>query len=104
MSGQRQDEKDLIQTWKDLKNNGQNVANYVESKEELAAIDPSKTDYLLGLFAADHIEYYHEQEEHHDPTLTDMTEKAIQILSKNPNGYFLFVEGGRIGNYLKPES
>jgi len=25
-----------------------------------------------------------------------MTEKAIELLSKNKNGYFLFVEGGRI--------
>ena len=25
-----------------------------------------------------------------------MTEKAIQILSQNPNGYFLFVEGAKI--------
>lgn len=27
-----------------------------------------------------------------DPSLTEMTEKAIQILSKNPKGFFLFVE------------
>ncbi len=29
-----------------------------------------------------------------EPSLTDMVDKAIDILSKNPNGYFLFVEGG----------
>jgi alkaline phosphatase len=27
------------------------------------------------------------------PSITEMTEKAIQILSKNPKGFFLFVEG-----------
>ena len=27
-----------------------------------------------------------------DPSIVDMTEKAIQILSKNPKGFFLFVE------------
>lgn len=31
-----------------------------------------------------------------EPSLIEMTEKAIQILRKNPNGYLLFVEGGRI--------
>jgi alkaline phosphatase len=30
------------------------------------------------------------------PSIVEMTEKAIQILSRNPNGFFLFVEGGRI--------
>lgn len=31
-----------------------------------------------------------------DPSLTEMTEAAITILSRNPKGFFLFVEGGRI--------
>lgn len=30
------------------------------------------------------------------PSLTEMLTKAIQVLSKNEKGYFLFVEGGRI--------
>ena len=34
-----------------------------------------------------------------EPHIAEMTEKAIEILSKNPEGYFLFVEGGRIGKY-----
>jgi hypothetical protein len=31
-----------------------------------------------------------------EPSLTEMTEKAIDILTKNPKGFFLMVEGGRI--------
>src|SRR5688572_7243500 len=27
------------------------------------------------------------------PSLAEMTEKAIRLLSRSPNGYFLFVEG-----------
>lgn len=30
------------------------------------------------------------------PTLAEMTRKAIEVLSKEKNGYFLFVEGGLI--------
>ena len=28
-----------------------------------------------------------------EPTIAEMTEKAIQILSREPKGYFLLVEG-----------
>lgn len=31
-----------------------------------------------------------------EPSLVEMTEKAIKILSRNPNGYFLLVEGAKI--------
>ncbi len=31
-----------------------------------------------------------------EPSIAEMTELAIKILSKNPNGFFLMVEGGRI--------
>ncbi len=34
------------------------------------------------------------------PTLSEMTVKSIQLLSKNANGYFLMVEGGRIDHAL----
>lgn len=32
-----------------------------------------------------------------EPSIEEMTEMAIKILSKNPKGYFLFVEGKNIG-------
>ncbi len=31
-----------------------------------------------------------------EPTLVEMTEKALEILGKNPKGFFLMVEGGQI--------
>jgi alkaline phosphatase len=31
-----------------------------------------------------------------EPSLQEMTEKAIQILKKNPKGFFLLVEGSII--------
>ncbi|TAJ79412.1 MAG: alkaline phosphatase [Gallionellaceae bacterium] len=34
------------------------------------------------------------------PSLSEMTTKAMDILSSNPNGYFLMVEGGRIDHAL----
>ena len=36
-----------------------------------------------------------------EPTIAEMTEKAIKILQKNTNGFGLLVEGGRIGNTLR---
>ena len=32
-----------------------------------------------------------------EPSIIEMTQKAIELLSTNPNGYFLLVEGGKIG-------
>lgn len=34
--------------------------------------------------------------ERDEPSLSEMTMAAIEILRKNENGYVLFVEGGRI--------
>ncbi|KAM7339646.1 hypothetical protein ACRRTK_000261 [Alexandromys fortis] len=33
---------------------------------------------------------------HQDPSLVEMTEVAVRMLSRNPRGFYLFVEGGRI--------
>lgn len=53
---------------------------------------------VLGLFGRSHLRYTHEIDGISDqvPTLKEMTMKAIDILSTNPNGFFLFVENGLI--------
>lgn len=55
-------------------------------------IDINSYDSVLGLFSPDHMPYHLEAEED-DPTLSEMTQKAIQMLSKSDDGFFLFVEG-----------
>ena len=91
----RKDGKDLTKAW--LDRYGDNGA-YVWNKEQFAAIDPAKTDHLLGLFEPSHMQYEHDRagDEAGEPSLAEMTEKAIDILSRNPEGFVLLVEGGRI--------
>ncbi len=48
-----------------------------------------------GLFEPSHMHF--EEERHRDfggePSIVDMTVKAIQLLSRGPKGFFLMVEG-----------
>jgi alkaline phosphatase len=48
-------------------------------------------EYLLGLFNHDHMEYHLKAKD--EPTLEEMVEVAIKLLSRSKRGYFLFVEG-----------
>ncbi|XP_015365231.1 PREDICTED: membrane-bound alkaline phosphatase-like [Diuraphis noxia] len=75
---------------------GKDKSAYVENKEQLLNVDPSKTDYLLGLFESMHMKYHLKADASKQPTLEEMTKKAIEILQKEENGFFLFVEGGLI--------
>ncbi|MFT4134628.1 alkaline phosphatase, partial [Labrys sp. (in: a-proteobacteria)] len=58
----------------------------------------AKTDHLLGLFEPSHMQYEHDRpkDKAGEPSLAEMAEKSIDILSRNPEGYVLLVEGGRI--------
>lgn len=98
-SGIRQDGRNLIDTWIEQKRsiNRTNFA-FVNSTQHLRSVDVDKTDYLLGLFSFSHMNYeeLRDQGPNGEPSLTEMTEIAIKILSKNPEGYVLLVEGGRI--------
>ncbi|XP_070542094.1 alkaline phosphatase-like [Ptychodera flava] len=95
--GEREDGRDLISEWKDNVPDGMN-GHYVWNKTEFDAIDPEKTDYLFGLFEWNHMNYEANRADDKagEPSLLEMTEKAIKMLSKNEKGFFLFVEGGRI--------
>jgi alkaline phosphatase len=51
---------------------------------------------ILGLFAGSHMSYDDDRAETTEPALSDMTKKALNVLSKDNDGFFLMVEGGRI--------
>ena len=97
--GYRLDGRDLIQEWQDERSK-MGKAQYIFDKNGLRNVDFANTDYLLGLFEADHMKFHldavNQNLQYEKPTLTDMTVAAIKILQKEENGFFLFVEGGLI--------
>ncbi|XP_068218734.1 alkaline phosphatase-like isoform X2 [Palaemon carinicauda] len=99
--GYRTDGKDLINAWKEEKASRGAKASYIWSRDELMAVDVKNTDHLMGLFSYSHMDYVINRDTVMDPSLPEMTQKAIEMLQKDENGFFLLVEGGRIdhGNH-----
>lgn len=58
----------------------------------MQALRLSPTCALPGLFEPADMKYNLVRNTTLDPSLTEMMEVAITILSRNPNGFYLFVE------------
>ena len=68
---------------------------YVTTREEMLAVTGGK---LWGMFAPDAMAYDFDRQENapDEPSLAEMTAKAIELLSQNENGFFLMVEGSKV--------
>jgi alkaline phosphatase len=92
--GKRSDGRDLIVEMK-AKN-----YTYASNGSQFNAIDGTKTERLFGLFTPSHMSYDLDRDAAKEPSLADMTTKAMDVLSRNSKGYVLVVEGGRIDHAL----
>ncbi|MFB3117526.1 MAG: alkaline phosphatase [Myxococcota bacterium] len=90
----RSDGRDLTEEW--VARHPGSV--FVRTCAGIENLDTARTSHLLGLFAANHLRYEADRENDLpcQPSLTQMTLTALEILERNPLGYFLMVEGGRI--------
>ncbi|CAK1583040.1 unnamed protein product [Parnassius mnemosyne] len=93
----RQDGRDLIDVYKKDKETRGLRYKVVSNTRELENVDDN-VEYLFGIFANEHMKYEFERNKGPEgqPSISDMTKVAIKILKKNPNGFFLMVEGGNI--------
>ena len=93
-TGERHDGRDLTREWQAR----YPKSAYVWNKAQLDAVDTRQVRHLLGLFQPSHMQYEHDRGKDGagEPSLAEMTGKALDILAQHPKGYFLMVEGGRI--------
>jgi len=88
-NGRRSDGEDLMAV---LKQMGYRV---IENRMELRALTSGK---VFGMFASNHMEPELDRPAFapQEPTLEEMTRKAVEILSMSPNGFFLMVEASQV--------
>jgi alkaline phosphatase len=89
----RNDARDLIQEKRDA------GWVYVDNRDDLLSL-PEGTDKVIGLFASAEMTYTLDLEEEKragvEPSLSEMTRVALDVLGNQDNGFFLMVEGAMI--------
>ncbi|MEC0181884.1 alkaline phosphatase [Paenibacillus peoriae] len=86
-ASERKDGQDLIAQIKDQ------GYDFVTTPEGLKKSTSSK---LWGSFAPEALAYDMDRDVSKEPSLAEMTTKAIDVLSKNDKGFFLMVEGSKV--------
>jgi alkaline phosphatase len=95
--GERIDGRNLIEEWQNKMKSEGRTYKYIWNLTEFENLKPGQYERVLGVLSRDHMDYELERLKDLDqPSISAMTQKAIDILSGNPNGYFLLVEGGKI--------
>jgi alkaline phosphatase len=91
------------EVWKGKRTDGENLMDvlkargyqFIDSKDQFNSIVSGK---VWGLFDDSHMQpdidrqYFHDNE----PSLAEMVEKAIEMLSQDPDGFLLMVEGSQV--------
>lgn len=91
---EREDGRDL---YAGFANNGHAV---VRNSRELMALNDNQ-EKILGIFANGHLPYevnrlHNESLKQEVPSLAEMTQKALAVLNRNPNGFIVQIEAARV--------
>ncbi len=85
----RKDREDLVSEIKKL------GYEYVTTPQDLSKA-AKRAKKIWGAFASKDLAYDFDRDPSKEPSLAEMTEAAIEVLSKNDKGFFLMVEGSKI--------
>ncbi len=93
-SGKRSDGRNLVQEWIESRVGGA----YIHDYDTFEALDLRLKPKVLGLFESSHMQFEADRDKDvgGEPSLAEMTSKAIELLSQNEEGFLLVVEAGRI--------
>ncbi|WP_432401801.1 alkaline phosphatase [Wukongibacter sp. M2B1] len=90
----REDDRNLL---KEFADRGYNVFESSDSADEFRKYHPDGEEKVMATLAYSHLPYELDRKQtNENPSLAEITEKGIEVLSKYNNGFFLMVEGGRI--------
>jgi len=91
LKSKRSDDRDLI---KEMEKIGYKSFISEAQTNDFLNYNPKSGDKIVALLDSSHLDYQIDNK--NQPTLAQLTEKAIATLSKDKDGFFLMVEGGRI--------
>ena len=98
VEGDRTDDRNLVDEWRARYPNGRYAFERGGFDAIAAGPGPGSVERVLALFDESHMQY--EEDRANDvagePSLAEMTEKAIGVLDDDEDGFFLMVESGRI--------
>ena len=91
-TGIRVDGKNLVAQWLASADG----RSYVWNESQFKRLTANAPGQVLGLFEPSHMQFEADRDPTAEPSLAEMTRFAISRLQREPTGFFLMVEGGRI--------
>ncbi|MCP3915358.1 MAG: alkaline phosphatase [bacterium] len=85
--GKRADKRDLF---------GEATAAGYHVVRNRAGFDAAHATPLLGIFTPGHLSYEIDRDPAREPSLEEMSMRALELIADDPEGFLLVIEGGRI--------